>query len=217
MGDNNDIAAMLRSIQEGQKQQQTDFNGFTAEVRESSQRVEGKIDFLKSKLQVFEDKVSADITEIKEEASDIKRRLELLEEAYEQTQMQLKHPNLIFYGIQDSPNETMDDLYDKVFDVLRRVVDYQDLKVDNFYRIGNYDGTKHRKVRVRFTHHRVCDQIYENRKKAKPENTPVNQRVYINRDLTPAKDLEEFLIRSKAREISSMNRKPIINWKAKTI
>ena len=208
MPDNNEMMKLLLSIQDGQKTTNDEMKSIREELVNKLKVQEEKTDALENKVKDLEEK-----------NLDLQQKLQILEQNSELNYREINFQRLIFDGITDSPQETPEQLHQKVLFYLQ-VATGGDLGFDTAVRLGSYKPDENRLVRVRFYCHKDRNLVFENRRNINNEDdngVSHSDKIFINEDLPFSLRRDNALIRRKLRELRDSGYKPEINWRTKTI
>jgi len=130
----------------------------------------------------------------------------------EAIQTELRKLNLIFAGVSDDQNETEDELFRKIRAVISKTTEL-DIPFDTFYRLGNFNPSKDRPIKIRFISLRQRNIIYDNRSKLSSPH-------FINEDLPYSTRRTNAILRNKRKEAISngvANEDIRINYRTKQV
>lgn len=131
------------------------------------------------------------------------------EDNYETLDREVRKINLIFSGLADSVDETVESLHRNVASIILHITGNQ-VNFDIATRIGSLNNHRTRQVKVRFHRMENREFVWNSRKNTKPP-------IFINEDLPFTMRRDFAVIRKKAKDLKDQNVKCEINWSKRTI
>jgi len=116
----------------------------------------------------------------------------------------------VISGFPDHKNESEQEIYDSVCELIRNITNESNMLPDVVHRVENLNEGKCRAIRVKFISVRERNKVYESR-----ENTA--KSIYINDDLSYTVRRDQALLRRKRRELNENGIKSDIDYKSKTL
>jgi len=184
------------------------FQNLEKKVDEKFEKFEEKLKIVESlttRMSDQETKVDWLVSENKlllDELNVVKSENELLAK-------EIRKQNLVFVGLDDYENETVDQLYKKVSDILNSVAG-RVINIDITYRVGKFVINKCRPIRIRFISLWDRETVYGQRKN-------LRHPFYLNEDLPFVTMRDHAILRKQKNELVNDGKNASIDWKNKTL
>jgi len=174
-----------------------------------------KIDDLSQSLKELKDEISKNVSNVEVLQNNVEDlfngldkidgRIEDLKHDSDKLETEMKRINLIMSGLWDEETETDPDLRSKVQNVFNSVVTSENVQIDTVSRLGKFNPTRPRLVKVRFASMKGRDLIWSQRIKTKSP-------VFINEDLPKTTLKAHAELRKKRRELEGLKIATKVNY-----
>jgi len=180
---------------------------------EKLDKIEGivqSIDEIKEEIKTTKtlvETVQTNVDSLHEDLENVKSQVNNQKYDRETVETEVRKINLVVAGVPDDEKENETLLRSKVQNIFNLMIPKENVSIDTVTRLGKFNQSKTRFVRVRFVTMRERELVWRHVMKQKP-----NPPVYINEDLPYSVRNAHNVLRKKAKELTDRKIQNKINY-----